>query len=57
MIEKTKIIQNNIEVIKDIPNLKLVVVGWLGICFSILHFFPKIITELIEKLFKFFLPK
>lgn len=57
MIEKVKVMENNMEIIKDRPNLKLLVVGWFGVCFSLLHFFPKIIEKLIEKLFKILLSK
>ncbi|MBS1487474.1 MAG: hypothetical protein JST43_07775 [Bacteroidetes bacterium] len=57
MIEKAKVIENNVEIVKDIPSLKLVVAGWFGLSFSILHSFPIIIIELIENLFKILLSK
>jgi hypothetical protein len=57
MIEKVKVMENNVEIIKDTPNLKLLVIGWFGVCFSILHFFPKIIEKFIEKIFKILLSK
>jgi hypothetical protein len=40
LMEPIKTVQDNMEVTKDIPNLKLVIIGWFVTAFSILHTFP-----------------
>jgi hypothetical protein len=40
LMETIKTVQDNLEVTKEIPNLKLVIIGWFVTAFSILHTFP-----------------